>query len=299
MTLEFIDAKTILSNYSDDNKWFGCNYNMNIYKGCCHGCIYCDSRSECYRVDNFDKVRAKKNSTEIIKNELKKRKKVGVVGTGSMSDPYNPFEKKYELTKKALELIDYYDFGVAIATKSDLITRDIDILKKIKTHSPVICKLTITTANDNLSKIIEPNVCSSFKRFETIRKLSQEGIFSGILLMPVLPFITDSEKNIKKIVELAHQNGAKFIYAAFGMTLRSNQRDYYYQKLDEKFPNFNLKESYNRQFGDKYSCGSPNAKELWSVFVHECEKYCILYKMSDIVNDYKKGYEDRQISIFN
>ena len=136
--MEFIPAKTIISGYSDDNRWFGINYNMNIYKGCCHGCIYCDSRSECYRVENFDEVRAKENSLALIERELKSKRKTGVVGTGAMSDPYNPFENMHSLTRGALQLIDKYKFGSAIATKSDLVTRDIDIFKSIQAHSPVI-----------------------------------------------------------------------------------------------------------------------------------------------------------------
>lgn len=150
--MEFIEAKTIISGYTDGNAWFGNNYNMNIYKGCCHGCIYCDSRSECYHVENFDKVRAKANALALIARELKSKRKTGVIGTGSMSDPYNPFEKEYMLTRGALELIDRYGFGVSIATKSDLIMRDIDVLKKIGMHSPVLIKMTITTADDNLCK---------------------------------------------------------------------------------------------------------------------------------------------------
>src|SRR5471030_2274983 len=136
--MEFIPAKTIISRYADHNAWFGNNYNINIYKGCCHGCIYCDSRSECYRIDNFDVVRAKKDALALINKELKSKKRTGVIGTGAMSDPYNPFEKKYSLTRGALELINIYGFEASIATKGDLITRDIDILKKIKSHSPVL-----------------------------------------------------------------------------------------------------------------------------------------------------------------
>ncbi|MEI6578779.1 MAG: radical SAM protein, partial [Eubacteriales bacterium] len=150
--MEFIPAKTIISGYAQGNVWFGSNYNMNIYKGCCHGCIYCDSRSECYRVENFDTVRAKENALATIERELKSKRKTGVIGTGAMSDPYNPFEKEHELTRGALALINRYRFGVAIATKSDLVARDIDILKEISKHSPVLIKLTVTAADDALCK---------------------------------------------------------------------------------------------------------------------------------------------------
>lgn len=294
--MEFVAAKTIVSGYSEHNAWFGNNYNMNIYKGCCHGCIYCDSRSECYRIDNFDTVRAKKDAIAIINKELKSKKRKGVIGTGAMSDPYNSLEKEYCLTRSALELINTNGFGVSIATKSSLITRDIDILKKIKSHSPVLVKITITTCDDELCKKIEPNVGEASKRFSAIKELSGNGIFAGILLMPVLPFLQDNEDNILGIVNLANESGAKFIYPAFGVTLRQNQRDWYYKKLDENFPG--IKQKYLQQFKNDYECRSPKAKELWQVFKRECDKFGILYKMNDIIKSYKSGYEDNQLSMF-
>lgn len=294
--MEFVPAKTIISGYAENNVWFGNNYNMNIYKGCCHGCIYCDSRSECYRIENFDVVRAKKNALALINKELKSKKRIGVIGTGAMSDPYNPFEKEYSLTRGALELINIHGFGVSIATKSNLVTRDIDILKKIKSHSPVIIKITITTCDDALCKKIEPNVGESSKRFSAIKELSDNGIFAGILLMPVLPFLEDNEDNIMGIINLAHENGAKFIYPAFGVTLRQNQRDWYYRKLDENFSGIKIK--YLEHFKNDYECRSPKAKELWQMFKRECDKLGILYKMNDIIKAYKSGYEDKQISMF-
>lgn len=297
MQIDYIPAKTIVSPYASNSNWFGTNYNMNIYKGCCHGCIYCDSRSDCYRVENFERVKAKANALEIIRNDLKRKVKTGVIGTGSMSDPYNPFEKELLLTRHALELINAFEFGVAIATKSSLITRDIDILSEIKEHSPVLCKLTITCADDKLSKIIEPNVCPSSERFAAIKKLSDAGIFAGILLMPVLPFITDTDDNIRNIVRLAHENGAKFIYSALGVTLRDNQRKYYYKKLDEHFPG--LKEKYIKNYGNNYSCGSTKARQLSQIFRTECDKYGIIYKMPEIIRGYKLGYDDTQLSFFD
>lgn len=294
--IDYIPAKTIISGYANNSNWFGTNYNMNIYKGCCHGCIYCDSRSACYHVDNFDHVRVKENALEIIRNDLRRKVKTGVVGTGAMSDPYNPFERELKLTRHALELISAYGFGAAIVTKSSLITRDIDVLSEIKEHSPVLCKLTITAADDTLCKVIEPHVCVSSERFAAIERLSKSGIFTGILLMPVLPFITDSEDNIKNIVRKAHESGARFIYPAFGMTLRMNQRDYYYQKLDEYFPG--LRQRYEKTYGDRYSCGSINAKKLWTVFTSECDKVGLLYKMQNIISAYKLGYGDRQLTLY-
>jgi DNA repair photolyase len=294
--MELIPAKTILSGYTNGDAWFGNNYTMNIYKGCCHGCIYCDSRSECYHVENFDEVRAKENALALLTYELKSKRRTGVIGTGAMSDPYNPFEKEFCLTKGALELINAHRFGVSIATKSDLIARDIEVLKSINTHSPVLIKLTITTANDMLCKKIEPNVAESSRRFSVIRKLSESGIFAGILLMPVLPFLEDNEDNISKIIRLAYENGAKFIYPAFGVTLRQNQREWYYKKLDEHFPG--MKQRYIDQFGNAYECHSPKAKALSRLFQEECDEFNILYKMEDIINAYKRGYGDNQLSLF-
>lgn len=294
--MEFITAKTIISGYSENNNWFGNNYNMNIYKGCSHGCIYCDSRSMCYGVENFDRVRAKENALALIERELKSKRKKGVVGTGAMSDPYNPFEKEYKLTRGALKLINRFGFGVSIATKSDLIIRDIDILKKISRHSPVLIKITVTASYDDLCRKIEPNVALSSQRFEAIRELSKEGIFAGILMMPILPFIEDTEDNICRIIDLAQKSGAKFIYPAFGVTLRQNQRDWYYNKLDELFPL--VKEKYIKNYGNSYECRSLKSKELWSLFKNKCNELGILYKMNDIIMEYKKPYQAIQLSLF-
>lgn len=295
--MELISAKTILSGYTADNPWFGCNYNMNIYKGCSHGCIYCDSRSECYRIDDFHRVRAKRNALDIIERELKSKRKSGVVGTGAMSDPYNPCEKEHLLTRGALQLINRYNFGVAIATKSSLILRDTDILKKINSHSPVLIKITITAADDTLCKMVEPMAPPSSERFEALRELSRAGIYAGILLMPVLPFIEDNEENIKAIVAKAHDCGAKFIYPGFGVTLRQNQRAYYYKKLDELFPG--LKNRYIQQFGNSYSCASPSTQALWKCFASECEHRGMRYKMKDIISDYRIERSSPQISFFD
>lgn len=295
--MDYIVAKSIISEYRESNNWFGINYNMNIYKGCNHGCIYCDSRSKCYGINNFESVRAKENSLEIIRRELKSKRKNGVVGTGAMSDPYNPFEKRLSLTRSALEIIDNTGFGVAIATKSDLIIRDIDILTRIKKHSPVLCKITITTAEDDLCRKIEPNVVVTSKRFEAVKRLSENDIYTGILLMPILPFINDTQENIVSIIRLAKENGAKFIYPAFGVTLRSNQRDHFFDMIDKSFPK--IKEKYIKSFGNDYMCNSPNARTLYKIFKNECERFGLLYKMNDIIDGYKNGYSNEQLRLFN
>lgn len=295
--MEFIKAKTILTNVKYGNEWYGVDYNMNLYRGCSHGCIYCDSRSNCYHIDNFDVPRGKENALNILESELIKKKNKGVIGIGSMSDTYNLLEKKYEQTRGALKLISKYKFGVSIDTKSDLILRDIDILKEINEKNNVIVKFTITTPHDNLSKIIEPNVCVSSKRFNTIKELNKNGIYTGIMLNPVLPFITDKEEDIKLLVKLAYESGAKFIHTYMGMSLRENQRDYYYEKLDKYFPN--LKAKYINYYKNKYICSVPNYKKLYKIFTQECDKYNILYKMEDIIKDYKKDIKtNEQIALF-
>jgi DNA repair photolyase len=295
--MKTIPAKKILTHVSDSS-YFGNDYNMNLYKGCCHGCIYCDSRSSCYQIENFDEVRGKEDAISILERELRSKQKSGVIGTGSMSDPYNPYEEKHKLTRQALELIDRYHFGVSIATKSPLITRDIDILKRIKSHSPVLCKITITTSEDELSRKVEPKAAPSSERFKAIQALSQAGIYAGILMTPVLPFLTDTEENVIKLVCLAHEHGARFIFALFGMTLRNGQREYYYGKLKESFPDKDLVRLYSRQYGDTYECHSPQAKQLKVLFQSECERYGILYRMQDIIDDYKAGYTYEQLSLF-
>ena len=292
--MELIEARTIISARSENSQWFGIDYNMNIYKGCSHGCIYCDSRSDCYGVEDFDRVRAKRNALEMIRRELRTKRKKGVVGTGAMSDTYNPLEKEHNLTRGALEIIDSLGFGAAIATKSALILRDTDILRQISQHSPVIVKITVTAARDELSRKVEPGVSVSSERFRAIKELSDVGVFTGVLLMPVLPFIEDTEENISEIIELAHKNGAKFIYPAFGVTLRNNQRQWYYTKLDELFPG--LKAKYISTYGDSYECRSQNSKKLWALFKSRCDEYGILYRMEDIIREYKKPYQAEQLS---
>lgn len=296
--MEYIPAKTIVTK-TKGSQWFGIDYNMNIYKGCCHGCIYCDSRSDCYRIDHFDSVRVKENALRIIRDDLRRKVKTGIVGTGAMSDPYNPFEQKLELTRHALELIDAYGFGAAVATKSALLKRDIDILKGIMEHSPVLCKVTVTTTDDDLAKKIEPHASSPSERLALIEALRKNGIFTGILLMPVLPFLEDNEENILSIVKAAKEAGANFIYPAFGVTLRNNQREWYFDRLKELFPQQDLVSEYIRRYGNSYECTSPEARKLWQVFSRECERYGILYRMKDIIHGYKKNYEVTQLSLFD
>jgi len=265
MDVPTIPARSIVIK-NKSTAWFGTRYTMNIYRGCSHGCIYCDSRSECYGVQDFDTVRVKSDALAVIRNDLRSKTQSGVVTTGSMSDPYNPFEKELQLTRHALELLDAYGFGAAVATKGTLITRDADILREIASHSPVLCKITVTTCDDVLAAKLEPRAPSSSARLAAVEKLAGQGIFTGILLMPVLPFLEDTPDGVRRLVRAAYNAGARFVYPAFGVTLRQNQRAYFLDRLDELFPGGGLRARYVRQFGTQYECRSPRARELWQAF---------------------------------
>lgn len=294
--MKFIDSKTIVSRTKSPNMWFGNKFNMNIYRGCSHGCIYCDSRSDCYQIENFDEVTAKKDALRIIEMELRCKRSTGIVGTGAMSDPYNPYERKYKLTRGALELINLYGFGINITTKSDLVIRDMDILKDINKHSPVCISITITASADSLSQKIEPFAPMSSRRFNALSKLSERGIYAGILMMPLLPFISDNEENIVSIIRKGAESGIKYIYPSLGMTLRSGNREYFYDKLNQIYPG--MPEKYRTSFGYSYECLSPCYKNLWEVFVKECNKHNISYRMSDIIKGAEESSGTKQLSLF-
>lgn len=290
--MDTIQAKSILHKTANGNMWFGCDYNMNLYQGCCHGCIYCDSRSSCYRITDFDRVRVKQNVIPILQKELKSKRHKGVIQIGAMSDSYNPFEARYEITRKTLELIAHYQFGLSLETKSNLIVRDIDLFQRINHNADMILKLTITAYDDALSKKIEPHVCATSERLKALKLLSEQGFFTGVLLTPILPFITDSGENIRNIIKASYENGARFIYTIGGVTLRENQRDYYYAQLDKLFPS--LTYEYRKNYGNRYMCTSKN-HELAKIFQTECERYGLLYRMQDIIQAYKKK-QPRQLS---
>ena len=250
--------------------WFGLRYNLNIYRGCQHHCIYCDLRSNCYQIEAFDRdVLVKTNAIQLLEQELSHKRKQGVIGFGSMSDCYMPLEKELELTRRALEVISRVPFGVHIITKSTLIRRDIDLLQQIsKTYATV--SITITTADDDLARKIEPGAPPSSERFRVIEELSRAGIQTGITLMPVLPYLTDNEENIQQILQKAAQAGVDYVIPAFSVTTRDRQREYFYSKLDILFPG--IKQKYQAQFGDRYGCESSNSHRLQQVFKSECRR---------------------------
>ncbi|MCL2008174.1 MAG: radical SAM protein [Treponema sp.] len=292
-----VPAKNIVFKTKSPDAWFGIDYNMNIYRGCSHGCIYCDSRSDCFKNTDFDTVKAKENALQIVRDDLRRRVVTGVVGNGAMSDPYNPREKELNLTRNSLELINAFRFGVSLCTKSDLVARDADILLDIKAHSPTIVKFSISTADDELCKKLEPFVSVTSERFEAMRRLSSKGIFCGVQMIPLLPYINDSEENIVRILNMAKEAGAKFVHTYMGMTLRAGSREYYYKHLDNILPG--VKEKYIKRFGFRYSCISPRSKKLWDVFTAECARLDLLFDMRNIIRHYKYGYEKQLLFNFN
>ena len=294
-TIPSIPAKTIIQKNNSPDQWFGLDYNMNIYRGCPHGCVYCDSRSDCFKNPDFETVKVKENALEVIRNELTRKTKTGIIGTGAMSDPYNPLEKELKLTRHSLELINAFGFGVSPITKSDLITRDADVLLDIKCHSPVNVKFTITTADDELCKKLEPCVSITSERFEAMSRLSAQGLFCGVLILPLLPFVNDTEENVLKILRMTKEAGGKYVYTYMGMTLRQGSREIYYKHLDDILPG--IKEKYMKRFGVRYSCISPRSKKLWNVFTAECERLGLLYDMKAIIFGYKAGYGSGQLTL--
>jgi DNA repair photolyase len=273
-----IPAKSILSKVKNGpDPWFGITYNMNLYRGCQHQCIYCDSRSECYQLGDLSDIRIKENALAILERELKSKRQKGTVGFGSMNDPYMPVEKNDELVRSALKLLIKYNFPVHILTKSDLIIRDIDLLTQLS-NTYTAASLTITTANDDLARIIEPAAPVSSMRLDAIRQLSKAGIYTGVMLMPILPFINDSWEEIEELIHRSKEAGAKYLLFWPGMTLRKGSRDYFYTKLDQHFPG--IKEKYISSFGESYTCNSLNSNNLYSKASELCNKLFLPVKMN-------------------
>ena len=292
--MEYVKAKTVLSARNKDRSFNGADFNINLYRGCSHGCIYCDSRSECYGIEDFDRVRAKKNALEILDDELSRKREKGVIGFGAMNDPYNPFEKTEKLSRGALEIIKKHGFGISLLTKSDLVTRDIDLFKEINKNSPCVIRMTVTAADDELCRKVEPHVSSSSERFSALQKIADEGIATSVYVCPVLPFITDAKENIAQIVNKACESGVRHIYMAFGVTVRQNQRVYFYNQLDNKFSG--IKEKYIETFGMDYECPAPNYKELREVLESECKKCKIACSYGDIVEYVDSSVKQSQIT---
>ena len=250
---------------------------MNLYRGCQHGCIYCDTRSECYGINDISTISVKSNALELLTKELRaKRKARATIGTGSMNDPYMPLEKELEMTRRALKIIAFEKFPVHIITKSNLVARDGDILQEIaKIYAAV--SFTITTYDDKLAKTIEPDAPKSSDRFKAMARLASLGIYTGVTLMPILPFINDTRENLENIIKEAKNAGASYIIFMPGMTLRKGSREYFYNALDHNFPG--IKERYHTSFGEQYICNSPNYRMLTNTFHDLSSKSGIETKM--------------------
>ena len=269
--MHYVNAKTILSSKNG----------MNLYRGCSHGCIYCDSRSDVYGMDHaFEDIEVKENSLALLKKELRKRPPA-MIGTGAMCDPYIPLERRLEYVRNALKLIYDYGFGFTCITKSDLILRDLDLLKKINSKSRAVVQMTLTTADEDLCRILEPNVCTTKRRVEVLKTLRDEGIETVVWLCPILPYINDTEDNINAILDCCIDAGVKAILChEMGLTLRSGNREYFYSKLDEHFPG--LKERYIEEYGDSYSLPSPDNRKLMRIFKRRTYENDILNGFDEI-----------------
>lgn len=278
-----IEAKTILSAQNG----------MNIYRGCTHGCIYCDSRSTCYQMDHpFEDVAVKVNAPALLEDALRRKRRRCMIGTGSMCDPYLPLERETRLTRRCLEIIDRHGFGVSVLTKSDLILRDLDVLKRINETAKAVVCTTFTTFDEELCRLLEPNVCTTKKRFEMLKTMHDAGIHTGVWLCPILPFLNDSEENLRGLLEYCFAAGVEVIVNfGMGVTLRDGDRQYFYARLDEHFPG--MKRRYIRSFGNRYQCLSPNAGALTSLLWTECRKRGVICEQHRAMA-YLTAFEDRQ-----
>ena len=291
--MHFVDAKGILTS---NNGMHG----MNIYRGCSHGCIYCDSRSKCYQFTHaFEDIEVKQNAPELLEKALRSKRKKCMIGTGAMSDPYMHCEEALGLTSKCLEIIKKYEFGLAIQTKSDRILRDIDLLDEINRSAKCVVQITLTTYDDDLCQILEPNVCNTKSRIEVLEEMQKRGIPTIVWLTPILPFINDTEENVTSILEECARVGVKgIIDFGMGLTLREGDREYYYAALDKHFPG--MKQRYIQRYGNSYELPSPNAKVLQGILHRICKENGMFSNSNDCfkyMNELPDKYQ--QMSLFD
>ena len=290
--MHFVKAKGILSAKNG----------MNLYRGCSHGCIYCDSRSNCYHMEHaFEDIEVKENAIELLEDALAHKRKKCMIGTGSMTDPYIPLEMKLGNVRKALELASEYGFGFTVITKSNRILRDLDLLQKINEKTKCVVQMTLTTCDEDLCRKIEPNVSATEERFEVLKTLRDCGIPTVVWLSPVLPFINDTQENISGILDMcAEARVYGVICFGMGLTLREGNREYFYEQLDRLFPG--LKEQYIRTYGDQYMIESGNSQKLMRLFHRKCEKYGIVHD-NDQIFRYLSAFEEKddggQLSIWD
>ena len=290
--MHFVDAKGIL--FGNDGHW-----GMNIYRGCSHGCIYCDSRSRCYQFTHpFEDIEVKQNAPELLEAALRSKRKKCMIATGSMSDPYMHCEEKLRLTRKCLEVILRYGFGATLLTKSDRVLLDMDLLEEIHRKTKCVVQMTLTTYDDDLCRIVEPNVCTTRRRIEVLEEMRHRGIPTVVWLTPILPFINDTEDNIKAILAECIRVGVKGIICFdMGLTLREGDREYYYAALDKSFPG--MKKRYIQRYANAYALPSPRAKELMGLFWNTCRQHGLLCTPEDCfayLNDFPEPFE--QTSLF-
>ena len=291
--MHFVEAKTILSG---SNGFCG----MNIYRGCSHGCVYCDSRSKCYQfIHPFEDIEVKQNAPELLEVALRSKRKKCMIGTGSMSDPYMHCEEKLRLTRRCLEVIRKYGFGAAIQTKSDRILQDIDLLDEINRTAKCVVQITLTTYDDELCRLLEPNVCNTKRRIEVLEKMQERGIPTVVWMTPILPFINDTVDNVTAILNECARVGVKgVIDFGMGLTLREGDREYYYQALDRHFPG--LKQRYISRYGNAYELPSPNAAELREVFRKICRDNGMLSSPEECFRYmYEFPEKNEQMSMFD
>ncbi|SFQ29558.1 DNA repair photolyase [Lachnospiraceae bacterium XBB1006] len=269
--MHFVEAKSLLT------KWGG----MNIYRGCAHGCVYCDSRSDCYQFTHpFEDIEVKENAPELLEKILKSKRKKCMIGSGSMCDPYQSCEKELQLTRKCLKLLDQYEFGAAVITKSDLVLRDMDLFCSIHEKAKAVVQMTLTIADEELSKKLEPGVCNTKRRYEVLKEFQKNRIPTVVWMSPFLPYLTDSRENVETIMEYCFDAGVKgIINYGIGMTLRAGDREYYYQALDKHFPGLSRK--YQEKFGYSYEINSEHNAELMRMFHEQCEKRGVLHTPED------------------
>lgn len=274
---------------------------MNLYRGCTHGCIYCDSRSTCYQMNHkFEDIEVKENAIELLEDALKRKRKKCMIGMGSMTDPYIPEELKLKHTRKALEVASKYGFGITLITKSNRVLRDLDLLKEINQKTKCVVQMTLTTYDEELCKKIEPNVSTTKERFEALLTLRDAGIPTVVWLTPLLPYINDIEENLLGILNYCKEAKVYGIICfGIGVTLRDGNREYFYAQLDKKFPN--LKEQYIKEYGNSYIINSKNNTKLMKIFHEFCEENKIEHNPDKIFN-YLNEFEDKtafeQLSIF-
>jgi len=276
--LHYADYKTILSSQNG----------MNIYRGCTHGCIYCDSRSICYQIGHdFEDVEVKRDASVILEAQLRRKRQRCMVGSGSMCDSYIALEEELGVTRRCLLVIEKYGFGLAIQTKSASILRDIDILKRINERAKCVVQVTLTTFNEALCRKIEPNVSTSLERFHVLEAMQDAGIPTVVWLCPILPFINDTEENLRGLLDYCIKARVRGILCfGFGVTLREGSREHFYAKLDEHFPG--LKQKYINQYGNTYECNSPNNKQLMNHFQTTCKQHNIIHKPKDVFTYLRK-----------